>query len=63
MTDAAKKAMLGANGSTGRLPQGTRPEVIAELKLLGFVSKVGLTFKGRSVREGLVMDSLAAFDA
>lgn len=51
---AAQTAMVNSDLRTGRLPRSTTDAVRDELKAAGMVVTVGLTGRGRVVRERLI---------
>lgn len=58
LTTAARKTLIGANAQTGRLPQGTDGRVVEELQSYGLVAAVGMTLRGRMVRQALMDEEL-----
>lgn len=58
LTTAARKALISANPQTGRLPLGTGRLVVEELQSYRLVAAVGMTLRGRMVRQTLMDEEL-----
>lgn len=58
LTEAAQTALINANTRTGALPQGTPAAVNEELRHAGLVAALGMTMRGRAVREALIEEAL-----
>jgi hypothetical protein len=58
LTEAAVKALMGANTQSGALPQGTPEDIVKELRERGLISRTAMSIRGRAARGRLLHAAL-----